>query len=120
MATRFLSDDPFPYVRVRISIRSWQTETLALLDTGFTGDVMIPANVLPDDIGNPDSVRRYRVADDRIATAAAFYGDLAIPGVASIANTTIGSMGSRYIIGQGVIEKYVVILERGERVLFEE
>ena len=120
MVAHFLNNDPFPYVRVSISIRSWKTEALALLDTGFTGDAMIPADALPDDIGNPDSLRPYRVADDRVTTAAAFYGDLAIPGVASIANATIGSMGSRYIIGQGIIEKYVVILERGERVVFEE
>ena len=120
MVAHFLNNDPFPYVRVSISIRSWKTEALALLDTGFTGDVMIPVDALPDDIGNPDSVRRYRVADDRITTAVAFYGELEIQGVAPITNATIGSMGSRYIIGRGIIEKYVVILERGERVLFEE
>lgn len=120
MAGRFLSSEPFPYLRVRISLRDWETEAVALLDTGFTGDVMIPGDALPDDIGSPDSVNRYRVADDSIATSKMFYGDLEIPGFPPIENAAIGVMGSKYLIGEGIIRRYIVILDRGERVIIEE
>ena len=112
--------EPFPYVRVRISIRDWQIDALALLDTGYSGDVMIPADALPHDFGDADRILRYRVADDRITTAKTFYGEVTLPGMAPMMDVAIGAMGSRFLIGQGVIEPYIVTLVRGERVVFEE
>ena len=120
MAGRFLSREPFPYLRVRISLKGWETEAVALMDTGFTGDVMIPDGILPADIGSPDSVREYRVADGRFVTSEMFYGDLEIPGLPPIAHVAIGVMGSKYLIGEGIIRRYTVILDRGERVIIEE
>ena len=63
MAPHDVTSDMFPYLNVRISIRGWEVNAAALLDTGFTGDVVIPADALPNDIGEPDNERLYRVAD---------------------------------------------------------
>ena len=112
--------DLFPYLNVRISIRGWETDALALMDTGFTGDVVVPENALPSDIGEPDSERLYRVADGRITSFGMFYGDLEIPGFAPIQRVNVGALGDKYLIGLGIIERYVVTLMRGERVVVEE
>lgn len=112
--------DLFPYLNVRIAIRGWETDALALLDTGFTGDVVVPLDALPSDIGEPDATRPYRVADGRIMGFEFFYGDVEIPGFAPIQGVRIGALGDKYIIGLGIIERYVVTLMRGERVVVEE
>ena len=120
MTGRFISGEPFPYLRVRISIRGWETEAAALMDTGFTGDVMIPEGILPADIGSPNSAREYRLADGSYVTSERFHGDLEIPGLPTIENVLIGVMGGNYLIGEGIIRRYNVILERGERIIIEQ
>lgn len=120
MAAHHAISDIFPYVNVRIAIRGWETNVLALLDTGFTGDVVIPANALPSDIGEPDITRPYRVADGRVTRFGLFYGDLEIPGFAPVTGISVGALGDKYIIGLGIIERYLVTLLRGERVVVEE
>ena len=120
MAPHDVTSDMFPYLNVRIAIRGWEVSATALLDTGFTGDVVIPADALPNDIGEPDNERLYRVADGRITSFGSFYGDLEIPGFAPIRRVSIGVLGGKYIIGLGIIERYIVTLMRGERVIVEE
>ena len=115
---RIVSDD-FPFLPIRITVRSWETEALALVDTGFSGDVVVPEGIIPTDIGPPNYPMTYRVADDRFTTTGLFYGDLEIPGLPPIRRVSIGPLGSKYIIGLGIIERYVVTLERGERVTIE-
>ena len=112
-------NDPFPYIRIRIVIRGWETDALALLDTGFTGDLVVPDDLIPEHIGEPDYLRTYRVADDRIHTSPAFYGEIGIPGLPIMSDVSIGAFGSRYLIGLGIIERYTVSFVRGERVIVE-
>ena len=50
-----VASEDFPYLPIRISIRGWQTEALVLLDTGYTGELIIPRNVLPGDLGLPEA-----------------------------------------------------------------
>ena len=114
-----VTNDPFPYIRIRIVVRGWETNALALLDTGFTGDLVVPDDILPEDIGEPDYLRTYRVADDRIHTSPSFYGEIEIPGLPIISDVSIGAFGSRYLIGLGIIERYTVTFARGERVIVE-
>ena len=91
----------------------------ALIDTGFTGDLVVPEGSLPQDIGNPDHLRIYRVADDRFTRAPMFNGALEVIGLPLIRDVTVAELGSRCLIGLGIIERYVVTLERGARVIVE-
>ena len=109
----------FPYLSIRVAIREWETHDLAQVDTGFSGDLVIPENSLPQDIGAPDYFRVYRVADDRVTPAPMFNGEIEIPGLPLVRDVAIGVIGSRYLIGLGIIERYVVTLVRGERVVVE-
>ena len=80
---------------------------------------MVPEDALPLDIGPPDYPMLYRVADDRITSTGLFYGELEIRGMPPIYNVTIRPLGSKYTIGLGIIERYMVAFERGERVIVE-
>ena len=62
-ASRVVSDD-FPYLPIRVTVRGWEAEGEALLDTGFTGELIVPADAIPQDIGPPAYFITYRVADE--------------------------------------------------------
>ena len=119
MGYSVVASDDFPYLSIRVAVRDWEVHQQALIDTGFTGDLVVPEGSLPQDIGNPDHVRVYRVADDRFTRAPMFTGELEVMGLPPIRHVTIAELGSRYLIGLGIIERYVVTLERGERVVVE-
>lgn len=112
--------DAFPFFEIRISMRGRETKSLALLDTGFSGDIIIPAGALPEDVGQPDQIRLYRVADGRTVRLDVFLGEVEIPGLKPVTDVAICELGDKYLIGLGIIERYVVTLMRGERVVVEE
>ncbi len=114
MVSRRVTSADFPFLPIRITVRGWTSEALALLDTGFSGDLVIPGN-----IGAPDYPMLYRVADNRITSTELFYGSLQILGLPTIPSISIGVLGNKYIIGLGIIERYTVTLDRGERVIIE-
>ena len=119
MARRVVTSDDFPYLPIRIAVEGWEAEAEALLDTGFSGEIIVPEDVMPEDIGPPAYFVTYRVADDRIISSPVFYGDIQIPGLPPVSDVSIGVLGSRYIIGVGVMELYRIILERGTQVIIE-
>ena len=112
-----VTNSDFPYLPIRIAIRDWEVHCLALIDTGFTGDLVVPEGSLTRDIGEPDHIRIYRVADDRLTSTLVFRGELEIIGLPPLQDVTVSALGSKYLIGLGIIERYVVTLERGERVV---
>ena len=119
MVSRRVTSEDFPFLTIRVTVREWTGEALALLDTGFSGDLVIPEHVLPESVGNPDYPMLYRVADDRITSTGLFYGSLQILGLPTIPDVSIGVLGSKYLIGLGIIERYTVSFVRGERVIVE-
>ena len=66
MDARVVTSDDFPYLPIRIAIGGWETEAEALLDTGFSGELIVPEDAMPEDIGPPAYFVTYRVADGRI------------------------------------------------------
>ena len=115
-----VASDEFPFLEIRVSIEGWETNCLALLDTGFSGHLVIPEGVLPADIGQPDHPAFYRTADGRSVRSDVFLGEVEIPGLNPMTNVFIGVLGDKYLIGLGIIERYTVTLIRGEQVVVEE
>ena len=114
-----MTSNDFPYLSIRIAIRDLEVRCLALIDTGFTGDLVVPEGSVPQDFGEPDHEQIYRVADDRFTRALMFYGELEVIGLPPVENITVAVLGSKYLIGLGIIERYVVTLDHGERVIVE-
>ena len=119
MVSRTVTSHAFPFLPIRVKVRNWETEAIALMDTGFSGDLVVPEDALPADIGSPDHPMIYRVADDRITSRGLFYGELEILGLPPLSHVAIGPLSSKYIVGLGIIERYIVTLVRGERVIVE-
>ena len=109
--------DEFPYIPIRILLNDGKLRRK--LDTGFSGEVIVPEDAIPDDIGPPAYFVTYRVADNRIVSSPVFYGDIEIPGLPPIHDVAIGVLANRYIVGVGVMELYRIILERGKQVIVE-
>ena len=93
MASHSVTSSDFPYLLIRIAVRGWETEAVALLDTGFTGELVVPEDAIPQDVGTPDYISTYRVADDQIASSPMFYGDVEVLGLPRIPEVSIGALG---------------------------
>ncbi len=109
---------PYPYIPIRVQIRRWESEALALLDTGFTGELVIPESVLFH-LGIPDDHTDVEVADNRIIPAPAFLGAIEIIGLDPIPDVHITVLGDEYILGLGILDLYKVTFDHGERVIIE-
>jgi predicted aspartyl protease len=49
----------YPYLTMRVAIRGWQDEDDALIDTGFTGNLVVPDRLLSDELGLPEKGDRF-------------------------------------------------------------
>ena len=82
----------YPYLSIRMAIRDWQDEALALLDTGFSGELIIPESVLGQDLGTPDEHTDVELGDASIVDAPIYLGTLEIIGFPPIPHVA-GSSG---------------------------
>lgn len=114
-----VSED-FPYVPIRAFIGGWEISGVALLDTGFSGDLIIPEGSLPSNLGAPNHYNSYRVADGRSVPTPMYAGNVELGMLPPVTNLMIGVMGDRFIVGVGVIERYTITLEYGQRIIIEE
>lgn len=97
MAQDRLISTNYPYLPVRVDIRGWQEEAPALLDTGFTGELIIPESVLAQGLGFPDEHTSVEVGDNRIVDAPIYLGALKLVGFPPIPDVTVIVLGDEYI-----------------------
>ncbi|MEX1254653.1 MAG: hypothetical protein WEE64_09960 [Dehalococcoidia bacterium] len=108
----------FPYLPVRIELRGHRSEALALLDTGFTGDLAIPTASVSADLGLPDARIDWQLADGSTIDAPVYLGTLEIVGLPPMP-AAVTVLGDEYIMGRGVLDKFRITLDRGRRVVAE-
>ena len=105
----------FPYllVIVRLEGRSLRDDA-ALVDTGFDGDVSIPAS---EAVGiQPAGRERLILATGREEYAFVFNGVVHLGDLGPVP-ARIHATGNQYVIGTGVLRLYEVILDHGQRVI---
>jgi predicted aspartyl protease len=117
MAQDRLISTNYPYISVRVDIRGWQEEASALLDTGFTGELIIPEGVLTQGLGFPDEHTTVEVGDNRIIDALIYLGTLEIVGFPSIPDVTVIVLGDEYILGREILDLFEVTFDHGQRVI---
>ena len=103
----------YPFLSVRIRIRDWEQDTLALVDTGFEGSLVIPYSAINAGLGIPDSSSNWSLADGGIVETPVYVGSLEIKGLSTIPDIVISLMGSDYILGRTVIDRFEIILDHG-------
>ena len=107
----------YPFLSVRIEIGDWRTETWALVDTGFEGSLAIPSTALGLGLGSPDSSSNWVLADGSVVETPVYIGELEIFGLPPIPEIVVTALGTDYILGRGVIDRFKVILDHGERLI---
>lgn len=117
---RSITSEEFPYLPIRVAIRNWEIEAIALLDTGFTGELIIPRDSLPQDFGAPEGFLSIGLGDDETKVLSPlYYGTAAIVGLPSMPDIGIAVIGDEFVVGVGIIRRYRIILEHGDRVIVE-
>lgn len=115
---RSVTSTTYPFLSIRIFLRSQRHGALALLDTGFTGHLVIPTSSLNGDLGVPDARIDWELADGSIIDAPVYLGVLEIIGLTSLP-IVITVLGDDYILGRGVLDRFKVILDHGQQVIIE-
>ena len=95
---------------------------MALLDTGFSDQLIIPSTAVLEADGvvpEPDDWIDARVADGRSVPAPLYFGAIELPDLAPVDGVCIIVMGDQYIIGRGIIDLFKVTLDHGERLIIE-
>ncbi len=108
-----------PYIAVTVAKTpsSQPLETEALVDTGYTGFVVVPAGSFAN--GQPSTHRvTLRLADGSPITAPAYRGELRI-GSTRLVSVLITELGSETIIGLRVLQFFTLTLDHGREIIIE-
>jgi predicted aspartyl protease len=109
----------YPYLEVRVAIRGQQVGGLvAMLDTGFTGHLAIPATAFSGSLGVPDAVVDWELGDASVIHAPVYFGHVEIVGLARVP-AAITLPGNEPLLGRGVLDRFRVTFDRGWQVIVE-
>jgi predicted aspartyl protease len=107
----------FPFLPVIVEFAGDVREFDALLDTGFDGDLVLPARMIP--VGEPVFARlRFRLADETSVRIPVFQA-AAVVGGSRVRRAYVASVGSVPMIGRRLIRHFAVTLDHGRRVVVE-
>ena len=108
----------YPFLLVHIRIHDWEHETLALVDTGFEGSLVIPYSAFDSRLGDPDTSSNWSLADGSIVETPVYVGSLEIKDLSAIPDVVVSLLGSEYILGRNVIDRFEIILDHGQTLTF--
>ena len=107
----------FPYLPLELTVRGRTEQVEALLDTGFDGDIVLPAGFVPDE-RRPDTYLQWILADESLVRAPAYLGTVRI-GAFGPFDCAITVLGEEAIVGRSVTNRFAVTLDHGRRVIVE-
>ena len=110
----------FPYLPIQVQIGGIVLyEGEALLDTGFTGAVVLPTRYLPENVP-AESPGRWRMPDGNLVEAPRYRGLISVGSFPPLPFPVLVTiLGDEPIIGVHVIRHFSVILDHGRRVIVE-
>ncbi len=111
-----IESQQYPFPPVTFQIREVRGDALAFLDTGFDGYLCLPEGYLPQ-LGPPDFLSRWTLADGSVVEAPEFRGTVKITGLAQVIQARIDYLGSEIILGRGVLNHFAVTFDHGQRIL---
>ena len=107
----------FPYLPIHLAVGQRSEALEALLDTGFDGDVAVPAD--PVSTGHPPSgYSRWILADGSTVFAPLFRGTIHV-GPLGPFDALITALGDEPIVGRGVTDRFKVTLDHGQQVIVD-
>lgn len=114
--SQLIANQRFPYISVVLEIGTRQEPIEALIDTGFDGDLTVPAVLLQE--SNPIASFKCVLADGSEIESLVYRGRVRLGGFAPIV-VEILAIGDEPILGRGVTDRFMVILDHGRQVRIE-
>ena len=114
---RELVSNDYPYIPIRVEVQGQSEDVRALLDTGYTGSVIIPATVQGRNLGPSDGRTAVEVGDGRTVFAPVYLGILEIAGFTPIYGLAITALGDEYILGRRILDRFEITLDHGQRII---
>lgn len=107
----------YPYVTIALTIEDHSISTEAVCDTGFDGDLAVPSELVPSD-ASPATYQTWRTAFESQHEAPVYIGTVTI-GQYDAIPARIAVLGTETILVRGIIDRYSVLFDHGERVVIE-
>jgi predicted aspartyl protease len=107
----------FPYVPLRLTFGGSTDRLEGLLDTGFDGDIVVPADY-PTRGMRPVTRNPANLADGTEVWIPTYAGAVQV-GDVQVAPVFIFTLGDHVLIGTNLIKRFNVILDHGRRVIVE-
>lgn len=118
MAYNFLKSSHFPYLKISIKVLHRDIKIEALVDTGFDGDIAIPPELVLN--GDPPAgYVRWTLASGQTILAPYFMGTIKV-GNFRLISIQITVLGDEPIIGRGIIDRFKITLDHGQKVILED
>ena len=114
-STPRVTSEEYPYLQIRFGVQAHSDQDSALIDTGFTGHLVIPAT-WESRLGRPDGYSRWTLADGTSIHAPVYLGTVEVVGFSPTAATII-VLGDEYILGRRVLDRFEITLDHGQRVI---
>ena len=106
-----------PYLRVTIRVLNSSLKVEALIDTGFSGEVVLPPKIVMNG-QPPKGYSRWTLADGSTTFAPNFLGTLKIGKYKPI-GVSITALGDEPLIGRGITDHFKVTFDQGRKVIVE-
>jgi predicted aspartyl protease len=92
-----MSESPFPGLEIQIRIGSFKTTAFALIDTGFSGGIILPESAR-DNLGHRDGLATLRLADEQRIAVELFRAVVVLENREMIVKGVV--VGNQFIIGR--------------------
>ena len=112
-----ITSEEYPYLPIRVQLRGQVAEGSALIDTGFSGSLVIPTSWLEPGLGEPDGYSGWEMADGSITRAPVYLCSVEIVGLSQIQGVVATALGSEYILGRRILDRFEITLDHGQRVI---
>ena len=109
----------YPFLPITLEIRNFHESVPAFVDTGFDGFLILPDRYFPQ-LGSPDFVGRWSLADGSFIEAAEFRGTVRIEGLRPLVQARITCLGAEVIFGRAVVDRFSVTFDHGQRIIAAE
>ena len=113
--TRRVLSTHFPFIPLLLELGHHVVRLEALVDTGFDGAIIVPADLVPD-VELPLTYLRWKLADGSQVTAPAYRGTLQIGDMTPLRVTVLGD---ETIVGRAVTNHFKVTLDHGRQLIVE-
>jgi predicted aspartyl protease len=108
----------YPYLEIWFRVRSYEEQISAYIDTGFDGYLILPS-VYRRRLGPGDYLSRWELGDGSLAAAEEYLGMARIVGFAKDISARIACLGNECLVGRGIIDRFRITFDRGQRIEVE-